>query len=353
MRIFLAITASVLLTSFYLPAWAQPYEPVPSPDLSDYPEIIPSTTPKPIQSPSPTPFPVFTPLPSSTPTSGPLKLSLKVELPDFTEGVRSSLRISLENAASLPASAFPLEGEISYADLGYNQMPLSKQKIRFKIPASGVTQAELIFQSPGRKDLRVQLQYPGVAPRNLRVYSKPFPATVFPRETDSDFEKNPQDWHVWVNIYHSMSADAPQRQYYLITYKGEIVQRLLTSSAAPGKITPTGRFKLGPKIASPKSTLYESVMPFWTTILVPNFSFEYGNHGLVGESYLYLLGTPASHGCLRLSNKWVQKDGEWLNIGGAKWVFSHVPVGTPIEIFKKPVQPFVYENYQKWLVQKH
>jgi hypothetical protein len=45
----------------------------------------------------------------------------------------------------------------------------------------------------------------------------------------------------------------------------------------------------------------------------------------------------------------VQEGGEWLNIGGAKWVFNHVPVGTAIQIFKKPVQPFVFQNYRMWL----
>lgn len=353
MRIQFVALTSVILTAITGPVAAQNPASVPSPDLTDFPEIIPSTTPKPIQSPIPTPLPSLTPTPQPRASQVPVKLKLQIEIGEVIEGKRFPLRIVLENATELPPAVFPLKGEISYTDTGYDQEPLPRQTLHFELPASGKALINLLFQSAGSHTLRVSLNYPGVAARNLKVFSKPFPATVFPKPIDtSQFKNDPELWHVWVNLHHSLSASHPQRQYYLITYKDEIVQRLLTSSAAPGKITPTGRFKLGPKIASPKSTLYESVMPFWTTILVPNFSFEYGNHGLLGESYLYLLGTPASHGCLRLSNKWIQQNGEWLNIGGAKWVFTHVPVGTPIQIFKKPVQPFVFENYQMWLSRK-
>jgi lipoprotein-anchoring transpeptidase ErfK/SrfK len=126
----------------------------------------------------------------------------------------------------------------------------------------------------------------------------------------------------------------------------------LTSGAAPGMVTPQGKFKLGPKMAAPRSTKYASLMPFWSTIRIPGYTFEYGNHGLVGESYLYRLGTPASHGCLRLSNKWIQTNGKRLNIGGAKWVYHHVPVGTPIHIFRRAVQPFAFESYSMWLARR-
>lgn len=343
MRYFLPFfLASVIFTSFTAAVGA---EPIPSPDLSDYPEIIPSTTPKPIQSPVPTPVPTVTATPVAV-----KGLRLMADFANPQEGQRNPVKIWLENAGgNLPASAFPLKGELSYEDNGYDQLPLSRRKVPFEISSGGQVQIAALFKSPGRKDVKLSLNYPGVAPRNLRLYIQPFPASVFPKQVEvAGLSKNPADWRVWVNLHYAQTG-AAQRQYYLITYKDQIIERLLTSSAAPGKITPTGNFKLGPKIASPKSTLYESLMPFWTTILVPNFSFEYGNHGLVGESYLYLLGAPASHGCLRLSNKWVQSGGEWLNIGGAKWVFNHVPVGTAIQIFKKPVQPFVFQNYRMWL----
>jgi lipoprotein-anchoring transpeptidase ErfK/SrfK len=335
---------SVILTSSASGVWAQ--SAIPSPDLNEYPEIIPSTTPKPIQSPLPTP------VPSVVATPFPVKKGVRL-LATFAspqEGQRSLVKLRLENANTLPASAFPLTGEISFDDNGYDQMPLPRRKVAFQIPASGEADVAVLFHSPGRKEVLITLAYPGVADRHFAIYIKPFPVSIFPREIEvSGLKRDPNYWHVWVNLHYSASASEPQRQYYQVTYNDEIIERFLTSSAAPGKITPTGRFKLGPKIASPKSTLYESLMPFWTTILVPNFSFEYGNHGLVGESYLYLLGAPASHGCLRLSNKWVQQGGEWLNIGAAKWVFNHVPVGTTIQIFKKPVQPFAYENYRTWL----
>jgi hypothetical protein len=351
MKFFFYVLTSVLLTSFSGSLQAQPVDPFPSPDLSQFPEIIPSTTPRPIQSPRGVPTPVSTPVPTQSPEHvTPAQVKLKIHLPELMEGKKQLISVSLENHQYLPATAFPLKGELSYNDTGYNQKPLGRQKIGFELTQNGQTTVPILFQSAGRHDLKISLRYPGIPERHLKVYSHPFPASVFPLAGNtSDFEKDPELWHVWVNLHHRPGG---QRQYYLVTYKGEIVQRLLTSSAAPGKITPTGQFRLGPKIASPKSTLYESVMPFWTTILVPAASFEYGNHGLVGESYLYLLGTPASHGCLRLSNKWIQQNGEWLNIGGAKWVFHHVPAGTPIEIFRAPVQPFAFETYAMWLSKK-
>lgn len=342
--------------------WAQDTVPVPPP-VDIFPETFPTVTPLPPKQPAPTPTPEATPTPVPTitptavptlsptprPTSSPSPQTgarqLEFQFGQAVEGQPVSLRLSIKGDTR--GLTFPLKGSISFSDQPYDYSKTIERKINFELKSPQAQSLSFIPHTAGKKTIR--LQAPGLPTRNALIYVKPLPASVFPRAIDtSEFSRDPDVWQVWVNLHHAQGAQ-PQRQYYMVVYKDQVLQKLLTSSATNGKITPLGKFKLGPKAASPKSTIYESVMPFWTTILVPGYSFEYGNHGLTGEAYLYLLGVPASHGCLRLSNKWVKQDGEWLNIGGAKWVFNNVPVGTPIQIFRKAVQPFAFENYQMWV----
>lgn len=344
--------------------------PVP-PDTEIVPEILPTVTPlppkPPVSTPSPEPTsepsaePTVTPsakptaVPSTKPTPRPTaqatqipqgKGQLSYAFAGLIEGQRAKLKLQLKGSLT-----YPVKGWVRYEDKTYDYAKTVQESVPFELKGPAEQEISLIFRAAGRKHVRIETEASTV--RNAAVYVQPLAATVFPRTVNLEsLSKDPSLWQVWVNLNHSLNAKAPQRQYYMVVYRGEILQKLLTSSAAPGKLTPEGSFKLGVKIASPKSTLYDSVMPFWTTILIPGHSYEYGNHGLTGEAYLYHLGIPASHGCLRLSNKWVQRDGQWLNIGGAKWVYSNVPVGTPIRIFRRAVQPFAFENYSMWLTKK-
>lgn len=321
-----------------------------SPETTPTPLELPTLRPIAEPTPEPTPSPAMvqpTPKPTaSSPSATGLRPELSYSFGALQEGKRVAVTLKVDNASKLQANAFPIRGTISYEDTPYNHGAAVQRKVNFQIEASGQTVVPILFQSPGRKKLEIRTHTQPGAVRNPLIFVAPFPATTFPVPTDTTrFTRKPEDWRVWVNLHTS----GAQRQYYLVTFQDEIVQKLLTSSATPDKVTPLGSFKLGPKAESPKSTIYESVMPFWTTILVPGFSFEYGSHGLVGDSYLHYLGTPASHGCLRLSNKWVRQSGDWVNIGGARWVFNHVPVGTAIQIFRAPVSPFSFENYRQWL----
>lgn len=322
--------------------------PTPTPEPTTVPTPVPTTSATPIPNPTPTSKP--TAKPTSKPTAVPTgKGELSYSFPkQLTEGKRFKLTLQVQGAVS-----YPVKGFIRYEDGTYNYSTTLKEAIPFEIKGPGAHTVSMLFRSAGRKQIRIETAGNQAPARNALAYASPFAATVFPVAVNtSGFQADPSLWKVWVNLHHSLSAQQPQRQYYLVTYRGEIIQKLLTSSAAPGKLTPQGNFNLGVKIASPTSTLYDSVMPFWTTILVPGHSYEYGNHGLTGEAYLYSLGVPASHGCLRLSNKWVQQGGQWVNIGAAKWVYSHVPVGTPIQIFKRPAQPFAFVNYNNWLAKR-
>lgn len=353
---------SVCLLLWSGSAWAQTSSPEPfptPPPVEITPEMFPTVTPLPPKAPVATPQPVVTPQataqpsisptprPTTVPTPSPVvpgQTKLVFNFPALTEGQRARVQLQLQGPA-----AYPVKGRLRFGDGTYDLSQTQQRTVPFEIKGPGPTEVPVVFRTPGRKTIQIEADVPGIATRNVLGQVAPYVTTVFPRATGGALSTDPKRWHVWVNLHHSLSEAAPQRQYYLVTHDGVLVQKLLTSSATPDKITPLGQFRLGPKAASPTSTLYDSVMPFWTTILVPGFSYEYGNHGLVGEGYLYNLGVPASHGCLRLSNKWVQQGGQWVNIGAAKWVFSHVPVGTPIHIFKRPAQPFAYENYRNWL----
>lgn len=347
---FLLTLGLLLSTKIHAPAGAQ--TPLPMPPAGDIgPDVFPSLSPLPPKPPVDEPAPEASSSPTSPRRSAePAPIEAGQLNFTFPERVSEGQRFSLVLEAQGRGLRFPVKGQIVYLDGSYDLSQTREEKIPFELSGPGQHAVPLTFRSAGRKTLRIIPAQTGLPTRNAAVFAQAFPATVFPRTLDShDFSTDPADWQVWVNIYHNARSHPPQKQYYLVTHKGQIVQKLLTSSATPGRVTPQGTFKLGPKAASPRSTLYESVMPFWTTILIPGFSFEYGNHGLVGEGYLYSLGSPASHGCLRLSNKWVQQNGEWLNIGGAKWVYTHVPVGTTIHIFSRPAPVFAAETYRMWL----
>ncbi len=356
----LLLLTAMLLTSLTPGVWAQTSDQN-LPPVDVFPEIFPSVTPlppkQPVSTPTPEPstFPSLYPTlsPSSQPSAEPSaaltgKAKLRFSFAKAQEGQPTRLTLSVQGAA-----AYPVKGQILFSEKDYNLTSQHEASIPFEIKNKQPLNLDLIFHSPGRKKVTIKTESPRLATRNALVYVSPFPATIFPIENPGiSFDKNPINWQVLVNLHHSLQSKAPQRQYYQVIYKEQIVQRLLTSSATGDKLTPKGQFKLGVKAAAPRSTLYESVMPFWTTIMIPGYSYEYGNHGLTGESYLYYLGTPASHGCLRLSNKHIKQNGEWLNIGGAKWVYNHVPVNTSIHIFQQALQPFAFENYQMWVSRK-
>lgn len=366
----LLFLSAMLLATSLTPAWAQNSDDS-LPPVDVFPEIFPTVTPLPPKQPVSTPTPETSaspgPLPTAVPTAAPTaaptnlpsptpqpsanlsgKASLNFSFAKAQEGQPTRLTLSIKGPA-----AYPVKGKILYTEKDYDLSSLREVSVPFEIKNNQPLNLNLIFRSPGRKQVTLKTESARLATRNALVYANPFPATVFPvKNPGLSFDKNPANWLVLVNLYHSMQSQSAQRQYYQVIYKGQIVQRLLTSSATGDKLTPKGSFKLGVKAPAPRSTLYESVMPFWTTILVPGYSYEYGNHGLTGESYLYYLGTPASHGCLRLSNKDIKQNGEWLNIGGAKWVYNHVPVNTSIQIFEQAVQPFAFENYRMWNSQK-
>jgi lipoprotein-anchoring transpeptidase ErfK/SrfK len=272
-----------------------------------------------------------------------------------TEGQPFDIHLTWQN---LPAGARVEETQLHLylKDLSYDGSPHTIEKA---LRLGSIHQAQtLTLQSPGVHTLEIRdAENTLWAQQTLKV--EPFPASVFPKH-QADYpglSQNPADYHIWVNLHHD--GKAPQRQYAQITYKGKILERLLVSSGAAGHDTPLGDYKLGFKDYYPRSARYDDTpMPFWSAINVNGNEGEYGFHALDSGGYLYLLGKPASHGCIRLSRlaslETHPKTGEkyWGDRGGARWIYDRIPQNTPVSIFKHPVESFAFEDYPQYLARE-
>lgn len=115
--------------------------------------------------------------------------------------------------------------------------------------------------------------------------------------------------------------DLAQQRLYALDGNGYIVLSYPVSSGKSGFATPTGHFRIYNKSLSAYSQKYDATMTNWMAF-TPNGG--YGMHGLLGSSYYRRLGSPASHGCVRLTRE------------GARELFGYVKVGTPVDIVRVP-----------------
>ncbi len=92
--------------------------------------------------------------------------------------------------------------------------------------------------------------------------------------------------------------------------KGKIVLSTPISSGRHTHPTPRGRFLVTNKYRHWKSTLYPARMPFFLRLSCGDFGLHMGA----------LPGYPASHGCIRLPEKWARR------------LYASVPIGTLVEI---------------------
>lgn len=219
---------------------------------------------------------------------------------------------------------------------------------------------DLIFQSSGTKQLQL-LTESGEPIKQWTIDVKPYPASIFPRNWESyrDLPQDPKRVQIWANLYYQPQKSKNQRQYLQITLDNQIIERLLISSGALEHMTPVGEFSLGFKDYYPRSAKYNNTpMPFWSAINVPGHPGEFGFHSLEDGGYLYLLGRPASHGCLRMSRlPSVEKDPKtgqvfWGDRGGARWVYDRVPKESKVHIFRHPLPNFEFEDYEKYLIRQ-
>lgn len=113
-------------------------------------------------------------------------------------------------------------------------------------------------------------------------------------------------------------------QNVVIFQDGKPLKAFLISSGIKGLYTPIGTFKIENKHPRAWSKNYGLWMPYWMAFLP---SGEMGIHELPEWPGGYKeganhLGTPASHGCIR------------LGIGSAKEVYDWAEIGTPVVIHK-------------------
>jgi len=112
------------------------------------------------------------------------------------------------------------------------------------------------------------------------------------------------------------------QQVMVIFENGMALDAYLVSSGKRGMETPIGDYQIRNKAAKPWSKKYALFMPNWMAV-VP--SGEFGIHELPEWPGGYKeganhLGTPVSHGCVR------------LGVGAAKRVFDWAEIGTPVVI---------------------
>lgn len=104
---------------------------------------------------------------------------------------------------------------------------------------------------------------------------------------------------------------------------GHAIEAYLISSGKRGMDTPRGEFAIRNKFPRPWSKQYGLYMPYWQAITPDG---KYGIHELPEWPGGYKeganhLGTPVSHGCVR------------LGVGAAERVYAWTEVGTPIVIY--------------------
>lgn len=111
-------------------------------------------------------------------------------------------------------------------------------------------------------------------------------------------------------------------QVMTIFENGEVLDAYMVSSGKRGMETPQGTFHISNKTPRAWSAKYGLYMPYWQA-LVP--SGDFGIHELPewpggfkeGQAHL---GTPVSHGCVR------------LGVGPAKRVYEFTEIGTPVVV---------------------
>lgn len=107
--------------------------------------------------------------------------------------------------------------------------------------------------------------------------------------------------------------------------KGNIIKSFICSSGASGSETPTGTFTVsGRGISFYNSQLGEGAY-YWTSFYGDYLfhSVPFDQNYEINQDEAAKLGTPASHGCIRLS------------IENAKWIYDRIPNGTKVIIVKR------------------
>jgi len=125
-----------------------------------------------------------------------------------------------------------------------------------------------------------------------------------------------------------MVIDLSQQRLYAMNRHNQVLAEYKVSTGMVGYATPPGSYQVVNKATYAYSEKYEADMYHWMGL---TRSGEIGMHALKGRGYERRLGRRASHGCIRLSRE------------DARYLFSLVPIGLPVEIVPKLESVEVYE----------
>jgi uncharacterized protein YraI len=120
----------------------------------------------------------------------------------------------------------------------------------------------------------------------------------------------------------SIKVSLDEQKVTVLDAKGLAIKTFTCSSGQAGSETPTGTFSVsGRGISFYNSGLGEGAY-YWTSFY-GNYLFHsipFDQHYEIEQNEAAKLGTPASHGCIRLS------------IDDAKWIYDHIPDGTKVVV---------------------
>jgi lipoprotein-anchoring transpeptidase ErfK/SrfK len=114
-----------------------------------------------------------------------------------------------------------------------------------------------------------------------------------------------------------------KKQRVFVYYKGEIIREIICSSGADSSPTPTGEFTTSQKIEYDWVDRFDMGAYYWIrfykTYLFHSVPFDKDGNMIVEE--YEKLGSPASHGCIR------------LELEEAKWLYEKLPLGVKVWIY--------------------
>lgn len=133
------------------------------------------------------------------------------------------------------------------------------------------------------------------------------------KDEDIDFSKS-DDFKIEVDL---------KKQKVFIYYKGEIIKEMICSAGADSSPTPTGEFTTTQKIEYNWVDRFDMGAYYWVrfykTYLFHSVPFD--KDGNMNVEELEKLGSPASHGCIR------------LKLEEAKWLYEKLPLGVRVSIY--------------------
>lgn len=148
--------------------------------------------------------------------------------------------------------------------------------------------------------------------KNLNVNADPKVLDSAPTKSGLRSNNNEQDKKIVIHL---------KTQTMDMVEHGEVLNSFKISSGKRGMQTPTGTFKVLSKTPRAYSKTYGLYMPYWMAFTTRGHGIhelpEWPNGYKEGENHL---GTPVSHGCVR------------LGVGPAKAMYDWAGLGTPVEV---------------------